>query len=88
MAVTCGPLCHAAISVERRIAARVTSGELRQSDLVMYKRLTERWWQHCEGRAILGDAAGAEGTRAPRQPSAPPSRSSAATFASPLTSRA
>ena len=50
VAVTFCPLCNAAIVFDRRLAdGRVldfgTTGKLRNSDLVMYDRQTESWWQ-------------------------------------------
>jgi len=69
LAVTYCPLCNSAIVFERRVDGRVTTfgttGKLRHSDLVMYDRRTESWWQQFEGRAIVGDAAGAELERVP-----------------------
>lgn len=63
-AVTYCPLCNAAIAFERRIEGRVldfgTTGKLRHSDLVMYDRQTESWWQQYTGTAIVGQLAGLE----------------------------
>jgi hypothetical protein len=62
VAVTFCPLCNAAIAFRREAAGRVldfgTTGLLRRSDLVMYDRQTESWWQQFEGRAIVGELAG------------------------------
>jgi hypothetical protein len=64
VAVTYCPLCNAAIAFNRRVAGRVldfgTTGKLRHSDLVMYDRQTESWWQQYTGTAIVGELAGAE----------------------------
>ncbi len=64
VAVTFCPLCNAAIVFDRRLAGRVldfgTTGKLRLSDLVMYDRQTESWWQQFSGTAIAGDYAGRE----------------------------
>jgi hypothetical protein len=62
VAVTYCPLCNAAVVFDRRVGDRVldfgTTGKLRHSDLVMYDRQTESWWQQFEGRAIVGELAG------------------------------
>lgn len=62
VAVTFCPLCNAAIAFERRVAGRDldfgTTGRLRFSDLVMYDRQSESWWQQFSGEAIVGRYAG------------------------------
>jgi hypothetical protein len=62
VAVTFCPLCHTAIAFDRRAAGRVldfgTTGRLRFSDLVMYDRQTESWWQQATGEAIVGTLTG------------------------------
>jgi len=62
LAVTFCPLCNASIVFERRVGARVldfgTTGKLRLSDLVMYDRQTESWWQQFTGKSIVGHYAG------------------------------
>ena len=62
VSVTFCPLCNATIAFDRRIDGVVydfgTTGKLRKSDLVMYDRQTESWWQQLTGRAIVGDMAG------------------------------
>ena len=62
VAVTFCPLCNASIVFERRVAgAEVdfgTTGKLRHSDLVMYDRQTESWWQQFTGLGIVGRHAG------------------------------
>lgn len=62
VAVTYCPLCNAALVFDRRVAGRVldfgTSGLLRNSDLVMWDRQTESWWQQFTGEAIVGAYAG------------------------------
>jgi hypothetical protein len=35
-----------------------TTGKLRHSDLIMYDRQTETWWQQFTGEAIVGDLVG------------------------------
>lgn len=61
--VTYCPLCNAALVFERRVGGDVidfgSTGLLRHSDLVMYDRQSESWWQQYEGRAIVGSMAGA-----------------------------
>lgn len=60
--VTYCPLCNAALVFERTVENRVldfgTTGKLRYSDLVMYDRQTESWWQQFEGSAIAGVMSG------------------------------
>jgi hypothetical protein len=62
VAVTYCPLCNAAIVFERRLADLTlefgTTGKLRNSDLVMYDRQTESWWQQFTGEAIVGQMTG------------------------------
>jgi len=62
VAVTFCPLCHAALVFERRLHGQVldfgTTGRLRNSDLVMYDRQTESWWQQFSGEAIVGSMVG------------------------------
>lgn len=56
------PLCNTAIAFDRRLDRRVldfgTTGMLRNSDLVMYDRQTESWWQQITGDAIVGALTG------------------------------
>ena len=60
--VTYCPLCNAAIVFDARLAGRVltfgTTGKLRNSDLVMYDRQTQSWWQQFSGEAIVGELTG------------------------------
>ena len=62
VAVTYCPLCNSAIVFERQTSRGVTTfgttGKLRHSDLVMYDRETETWWQQFTGRAIVGSLTG------------------------------
>jgi hypothetical protein len=62
VAVTYCPLCNAAIVFDRRLDGTVldfgTTGKLRHSDLVMYDRQSESWWQQYSGEAIVGRYAG------------------------------
>ncbi len=58
VAVTFCPLCNASIVYERTVDDTVldfgTTGRLRNSDLVMYDRQTESWWQQFTGVGIIG----------------------------------
>lgn len=62
VAVTYCPLCNAAVVFDRRIQGGVTefgvSGKLRYSDMIMYDRVTESWWQQFTGEAIVGSLLG------------------------------
>jgi hypothetical protein len=62
VSVTFCPLCNAAVVFDRRLDGRVldfgTTGKLRRSDLVMYDRQTESWWQQFLGEAIVGELTG------------------------------
>ncbi|MDA0368458.1 MAG: DUF3179 domain-containing protein [Proteobacteria bacterium] len=62
VSVTFCPLCNAAVVFDRRLDGRVldfgTTGKLRNSDLVMYDRQTESWWQQFLGEAIIGELLG------------------------------
>ncbi len=64
VAVTFCPLCNTALVFDRRVGGRVlefgVSGFLRNSDLVMYDRETESWWQQFVGQAIVGELAGTQ----------------------------
>lgn len=69
VAVTFCPLCNASVVFDRRISGAETtfgvSGILRKSDMVMYDRATESWWQQFTGKAIVGKHAGKVLTRLP-----------------------
>jgi len=71
VAITFCPLCHTAIAFDRRAAGRVldfgTTGRLRFSDLVMYDRQTESWWQQATGEAIVGALTGTHLVSLPAQ---------------------
>lgn len=60
--VTYCPLCNSAIAFERHAAGRTltfgTTGNLRNSDLVMWDRQTQSWWQQFSGQAIVGSLTG------------------------------
>jgi len=59
--VTFCPLCNTVITFERVIDGRTltfgTSGMLRRSDLVMWDRQTESFWQQITGEALAGEYA-------------------------------
>ena len=62
ISVTYCPLCNSAIVFDRRLDGRVldfgTTGKLRRSDMVMYDRQTESWWQQFLGEGIVGEMTG------------------------------
>lgn len=62
--VTFCPLCNAAVVFDRRAGERTlnfgVSGKLRNSDLIMYDRQTQSWWQQFTGEAIVGQLTGTE----------------------------
>ena len=62
--VTYCPLCNSAIVYDRRVDGVATefgvSGKLRNSDMVMYDRNTESWWQQFLGVGIVGEQTGKE----------------------------
>ena len=57
--VTFCPLCNTALVFDRRVDERAltfgTTGLLRRSDLVMWDRQTQTWWQQATGEAIVGE---------------------------------
>ncbi|MDB4224855.1 DUF3179 domain-containing protein [Granulosicoccus sp.] len=63
VAVTFCPLCNASIVFEREVVQGAgktlldfgTTGRLRKSDLLMYDRQTESWWQQFTGRGVIGE---------------------------------
>lgn len=68
VSITFCPLCNASIAFDRRLTVDGeaflfdfgTTGRLRNSDLIMYDRQTESWWQQFSGEAIVGKLAGAQ----------------------------
>lgn len=62
VAVTFCPLCNSAIVYNRTIDGNVlrfgVSGNLRNSDLIMWDDKTESWWQQLTGEGIVGDYNG------------------------------
>ncbi len=67
IAVTFCPLCNSGMIFDRRVAGQTltfgVSGLLRNSDMVMYDRQTESWWQQVVGKGIVGRHAGAKLTQ-------------------------
>ncbi|CAN5299683.1 DUF3179 domain-containing protein [soil metagenome] len=67
------PLCNSGIVYDRRLNFEgkqhelefVVSGMLRKSDMIMYDKQTESWWQQLMGHAIAGAFNGAELTIIP-----------------------
>ena len=64
VSVTFCPLCNSGITFDRRTKAGVlsfgVSGKLRNSDMVMYDRETQSWWQQALGVGIVGEQTGVE----------------------------
>ena len=62
VSVTFCPLCNSAVAFDRRVGDVTldfgVSGNLRNSDLVMWDRQTESWWQQLTGEGIVGTYAG------------------------------
>jgi len=58
VSVTFCPLCNTSIVFDREVDGRLldfgTTGKLRNSDLIMYDRQTESWWQQFTGEGIVG----------------------------------
>jgi hypothetical protein len=67
--VTFCPLCNTAIVFEREVDGQIldfgTTGRLRFSNLIMYDRQTETWWQQAEGKGIVGTLTGTQLTFVP-----------------------
>ena len=62
-AVTYCPLCNSALVFDRRVApdhvlSFGVTGKLRNSDMVMYDRETQSWWQQATGQGIVGEMTG------------------------------
>jgi len=64
IAVTFCPLCNSAVTFDRRVDDRVlsfgVSGKLLSSNLIMYDRETESWWQQALGTGIVGELTGTD----------------------------
>lgn len=71
ISVTFCPLCNASIVFDRRVNGKLldfgTTGKLRKSDLVMYDRQTESWWQQFIGACIVGEYMGTKLKEVPSQ---------------------
>lgn len=69
VAVTFCPLCNSGMTFDRRVGGAVlefgVSGKLRNSDMIMYDRQTESWWQQAIGQGIVGRYTGTELTQLP-----------------------
>jgi len=67
--VTFCPLCYSAIVFDRRVNGTTldfgTTGNVRKSDMVMYDRQSESWWQQFTGTGIIGKYAGVTLERLP-----------------------
>ncbi len=64
VAITFCPLCNSGMVFDRRVQGKTlsfgVSGKLRHSDMVMYDRQTESWWQQAIGEGIVGHFSGTE----------------------------
>ena len=64
VAVTFCPLCNSGMTFDRRVNGVVlsfgVSGKLRNSDMIMYDRETESWWQQAIGEGVVGEMTGVE----------------------------
>ena len=62
IAVTFCPLCNSSVTFERTLDGETldfgVSGLLRNSDLIMFDRQSESWWQQLTGEALVGAYAG------------------------------
>ena len=69
VAITFCPLCNTAIAFEATFDGQEldfgTTGRLRFSNLIMYDRQTETWWQQATGQGIAGQYAGEQLTFLP-----------------------
>jgi thiol-disulfide isomerase/thioredoxin len=67
--VTYCPLCNTAIAFDRNFEGMLldfgTTGRLRFSNLIMYDRQTETWWQQATGEGIAGELTGKQLTTIP-----------------------
>ena len=62
VAVTYCPLCNTGVAFLRNFDGRTldfgVSGKLRFSNMIMYDRQTETWWQQASGKGVAGRYAG------------------------------
>lgn len=67
--VTYCPLCNTGVTFLRRYDGEIldfgVSGRLRFSNMIMYDRQSESWWQQASGRAVAGKYAGGRLARYP-----------------------
>lgn len=67
--VTFCPLCNSALVFDGRLAGETltfgVSGMLRNSDMIMYDRNSDSWWQQFTGEAVVGDKLGQKLTTLP-----------------------
>lgn len=71
VAVTFCPLCNSSIAFDRRVQGETlyfgTTGNLRNSDLIMWDDRTQSWWQQFTGEGIVGAYTGMMLTMLPSQ---------------------
>ena len=64
VAVTFCPLCNTGVVYDRRVNGDVlrfgVSGNLRNSDMVMWDNVTLSWWQQFTGQGIVGELTGTQ----------------------------
>jgi hypothetical protein len=64
VAVTFCPLCNSSVVFDRRVNGETlrfgVSGNLRNSDLIMWDDRTQSWWQQFTGQAIVGEYTGTQ----------------------------
>ena len=69
IAVTFCPLCNSAMVFDARVNGKPhtfgVSGKLRFSDMIMYDRETQSWWQQAIGEGVVGDHTGTLLTQLP-----------------------
>ncbi|MFT4715881.1 MAG: hypothetical protein ACI861_001035 [Paracoccaceae bacterium] len=67
--VTFCPLCNSALVFDGQINGETrtfgVSGKLRNSDMIMYDRETESWWQQAIGEGVVGEHMGDQLTQLP-----------------------
>ncbi len=67
--ITFCPLCNTAIGFDTTVNGQKldfgTTGRLRFSNLLMYDRQTETWWQQATGEAVIGELTGTQLTFLP-----------------------
>ena len=71
VAVTFCPLCNSSVVFDREVFGTAlrfgVSGNLRNSDLIMWDDVTETWWQQLTGEGLVGHLAGVTLTFLPSQ---------------------